>query len=144
MSQINQFPGGTFASVVNDQMLPGYIDVRSSPYLADPTGSADASSAIAAAITAASNNGGGVVWLGSGTFKVGTQISLASNVSILGSAHHATTINNTCSGDLFRLDAIHGCRIGALTITADSVRSAGYAIRVIGGDTTVKLASFGI
>ncbi len=45
-------------------------DVTKSPYLADNTGTADATAAIQAAINDAGNAGGGIVYLPAGTYKV--------------------------------------------------------------------------
>jgi hypothetical protein len=56
-----ELPQGTLASV---------IDVTQAPYLADPSGQADATEAIQAAIDAVGQGGGGTVYLPPGTYKV--------------------------------------------------------------------------
>ncbi|MDW5595039.1 glycosyl hydrolase family 28-related protein [Conexibacter stalactiti] len=54
-------------------------------YGADASGASDASAAIQAALDAAGADGGGVVWIGAGSYRVVTPLSVPKGVTLLGS-----------------------------------------------------------
>ena len=70
---------------------------------ADPTGSADSATAIAAAITALGTNGG-TVYFPPGTYSIGSQIDVPSAVTIKGSGRYSTKLQHTSghTGFMFR------------------------------------------
>lgn len=146
MANLNQFPGTAYSAVTLG--MRGCVNAQDPLYGADPTGVNNSAPAIQAAITALSSIGGGIVWLGAGTFKIKSTITFASGVSIIGAGHAATTImvddSGGAVGDAFVMSAVHHCGLNGLTISASSVRSAGRAIHISGGDTTVQLGSFKI
>ena len=63
----------------------------------DPTGSADSTAAILAALAAcAASANGGIVWLGPGTFKISSTLSVSkTTVSIMGAGVAVTTLQHT-------------------------------------------------
>jgi hypothetical protein len=113
--------------------LPGVINAQAGPYFMDPTGTNDAGPALQLAVTAAGGAGGGIVFLGVGTPKISTGVSFPSGVEVVGAGYKATRIINNCVGDMFTMDSVDRCAVRMLTIDAASVRSAGYAVRIIGG-----------
>jgi polygalacturonase len=58
----------------------------------DPTGVADSSRAINAAINVAESNGGGIVFVPPGTYAIAATIALADNVQLVGSSRGDTSI----------------------------------------------------
>lgn len=75
-------------------------------YSADPTGSADSTTAIQNAIAAAVSAGGGVVYLPAGTYKIAGNISQAvtnTPVYIIGDGRWCTFLNFTGTGACLRL-----------------------------------------
>ena len=78
---------------------------------ADPSGTADSTAAIQAAITACGNAGGGVVWIPAGTYKLTAALTVPSNVTIAGDGQPATTLHQT------------GTAVNVLTITGAGVVS---------------------
>ena len=61
------------------------IDVTQKPYLADPTGQTDATTAIQQAIDTAEEAGGGVVYLPTGTYQVNPQMNKSYSLAITSS-----------------------------------------------------------
>lgn len=71
-----------------------WLDVTAAPFLADPTNTNDASSAINAAITAAAATGG-IVYIPTGQYKVSGNINPKSNVTVIGQGKAAAQLNYT-------------------------------------------------
>ena len=74
------------------QIAPVY-NVCDHTYAADPTGVADSTTAIQAAITAAANKG--TVFIPAGTFKLSSALAVPSGSIILGAGKFGTTLNQT-------------------------------------------------
>lgn len=112
-------------------------NVLNYPYLADPTGVTDATSAIQAAVTAAGakgTTGGGIVFIPTGTYKVTGVITVPAHVSIIGAGALATLINKSGATRTFDVGVSgtnsYGCRISDLRIELSDINDAG--IRLIG------------
>jgi len=76
--------------------VPGVFNIMNTAYAggADPTGVADSTPAIQAAVAAAQTAGGGIVWVPPGTFLVNGTITVsASGVSIVGANWGSSTLN---------------------------------------------------
>jgi hypothetical protein len=106
-----------------------YIDVTLAPYGADPTGVADSSTAIQAAVDA----GPGTVYFPPGTYKLadGTGITLTNNRRLIGTSG-ATTIS-VKNAYAFSGTSIHDVGIAGFFIDVRAGATTGGGVRSIGG-----------
>lgn len=63
---------------------PGWINIRSSPFLATGNGVTDDQAAIQHALEEARRAGGGIVWLPTGKYRVGTHLSVPPRTTLQG------------------------------------------------------------
>lgn len=128
-TEIGLFPlllGGT-------TVPPGWYDVTASPYNADNTGSVSAHAAINQAISDASAAGGGTVYFPPGTYRLGGQITLASDVHLLGNGPGVSILNMNVT----HTRVVFGQNVNGWGISELEVRSQGgatYGIEVDGCD----------
>jgi hypothetical protein len=114
------------------------FNVVAPPYGADPTGVADSTSAIQAAINAANTAGGGVVYFPAGTYlvtpsgspAVGLTLMGASagyqNVRLVGAGPQASTITKGGNGTLLQLSGATSPSTGSTHCRFCSVESLGF------------------
>lgn len=92
--------------------------------------------------------GGGICRLPAGVFRTRQTFSIPSGTTLIGDGHGSTTIliDDTAGniGDLFTLNSAKNVRILGMKVDAVSARSAGCAVKVVGGDPSQQLAAFGI
>ncbi len=86
-------------------------------YGADPTGAADSTTVIQAAINAANTAGGGVVYCPRGTYKY-SALTLYSGVSLIGDGVGVSTLNcSATSGTGITMQAVTNVTISGLTVS---------------------------
>ena len=128
---------GRATSVANGSWLD-WINVVN--YGADPTGSADSTSAIASAIAALPSSGG-IVYFPAGTYKASAiDTTTKANVNLLGDGLYASTIAPTAGSSTFlNFRSAHGSlrNIGILM----SVTRTGDMIYINAGDVTLDTFS---
>ena len=110
-------------------------------YNADNTGTTDSATAILNCITDASAKGGGIVFFPEGTYKVGSQITLASgigsNTQLVGSGMAATVLKKSFNGTMFPITGISYFGMRDLTLDGNyEGGSTGKGIVVTGAGST--------
>ena len=109
---------------------------------ADPAGLLDSTAAINHWLATP-----GCTFAPPGRYKVSATLSPAvSGVHLFGTPGATSFVADDSAGnygDMYTISSKYGCSIRGIAMDAGSVRSAGYAVRVSGGDTSVKLSSFG-
>lgn len=104
-------------------------------------GSVDDAPAINAAMAIAAALGGGIVWLQRGTYRIKTRLDYPGNcVRLVGQGPGATVLMFDDSAGLtdgVRMLNRYLCSIEDLTISASAQRTAGVAISIQGGDSSI-------
>lgn len=109
-------------------------------YGADPTGSADSTTAVSNAIAAATN--GGVIYFPAGTYKVSAININTSGITLLGAGQSATVLApSTTTGDFILVgngtNNPHAVTIANLWIQPSAARTGGSTVRIRNGHNIV-------
>ena len=110
-------------------------------YGADPTGSADSSTAFQNALNAAGSGssgaggygGGPAVYIPPGTYKVNSQLTIGNNTTIFGDSQWNTVINTNVAGTLFYGQGRTDTTIRGLTLQQTGSRGTSRGINTGGG-----------
>lgn len=133
----------SFGSLGTAPGISDWLNVRSAAYGADPTGVADSTTAINAALTAAGNAGGGTVYIPAGTYKISAPLVIYSNTLLLCSPNAVINLVSGSQCNMLRNVSITAQRTitdGAITINTNLLNSpsqANFTTADVGRSVTV-------
>jgi len=142
--QSSTYPAGTVGL-----SLQRFVNVLDAPYNADPTGVADSTAAIQAAITAVEAGTGGIVFLPRGTYKLTASLTMNGASSLVGE-YAATQITQTSTSvpaittgaSLTVWNGNHSYIVGIQFGGANSGGSGAHGIKVQAKLTTIRDCTF--
>jgi polygalacturonase len=121
-----------------EYIMQGWINVADRGIIGD--GSSDVSTALNNLITEVANQGGGVLYFPPGTYILANQVTLQSNVSLIGAERARCILKNTSLGG--RINAhVNNVKIANLTFQGVQIYGA-IPVQAKGGNVTIENCAF--
>lgn len=120
--------------------VPISVAINALWYGADPTGVADSTTAIAAAISLAAS-GAGAVYLPAGTYKVSSALAVSQPMLIFGDGYGTNIRTSSATANVFTVTSSNAW-IRGLRVTSSAVRTAGWYVDFNTGGARSRISDF--